>query len=108
MNVIFILFGGVVADRLRGTLVLVVSCSLAALSQAAVAGLVLTGTATIPRLLAFARSPARSRSAAAALVPQTVPGDLLRQANALNRSAPGMSAAPGGGWWLVFGLAADA
>jgi MFS family permease len=120
VNVIFILFGGVVADRLPRHLVLVVSCSLAALSQAAVAVLVLTETATIPRLLAFAAvngiTSAFAFPAAAALVPQTVPGDLLRQANALNRlgtsgamivgAALGgvLVAAFGAGW----GLAVDA
>ena len=46
-NVVFILFGGVVAD-LPLHLVLVSSSSLAALSRGAVAALVLTGTATVP------------------------------------------------------------
>ena len=44
INVLFLLFGGVVADRLPRHLVMVGSCALAALTQAAVAALVLTDT----------------------------------------------------------------
>ena len=53
MNVLFVLFGGVLADRVPRRLVLVGSNLLGALTQATVATLVLTGTATIPLLLAL-------------------------------------------------------
>ncbi|AVT33363.1 MFS transporter [Plantactinospora sp. BC1] len=88
-HVLFLLFGGVLADRLPRQTVMVVSCALAALTQGAVAALVLTGTATIPALVALAAVngvvAAFAWPAAAALVPQTVPAELLQSANALNR-----------------------
>src|ERR1041385_1439657 len=46
MNVLFLLFGGVIADRLPRHLVMVVSSVLAGLTQAAVAALVLNHSAT--------------------------------------------------------------
>jgi MFS family permease len=119
-NVVFVLAGGVIADRLPRHLVLVVSSLLAAASQATVAALVLTGTATVPLLAALSAAnglvAAFALPASAALVPQTVPEGIRQQANALNRlgfnaamivgaSAGGiMVAAVGPGW----GLAADA
>ncbi|MDG4790733.1 MFS transporter [Micromonospora sp. WMMD1102] len=88
-HVLFLLFGGVLADRLPRQAVMVVSCTLAAATQAAVAALVLTGTATIPALIALSALngvlAAFAWPAAAALVPQTVPAELLQSANALNR-----------------------
>ncbi|MFC7246477.1 MFS transporter [Catellatospora aurea] len=119
-NVLFVLFGGVLADRLPRHLVMVGSSVLAALTQAAVAALVLTGTATIPLLIGLSvvngMVSAIAMPATAALLPQTVPADQLVSANALNRlggntamiagAAVGgmLVAAVGPGW----GLAADA
>ncbi|MDI1462261.1 MFS transporter [Catellatospora sp. KI3] len=119
-NVAFVLFGGVIADRLPRHLVMVGSGLLAAATQAAVAALVLTGAATVPLLMALSAVngmvSAFAWPATAALVPQTVPGDLLQQANALNRLAGNgamiggaalggtLVAAAGPGW----GLAVDA
>ena len=68
---------------------MVASCALAALSQAGVATLVLTGHATIPLLAILGAVngvvSAFAFPAAAALIAQTVPADIRRQANAVNR-----------------------
>ncbi|MER7892868.1 MFS transporter [Micromonospora sp. NPDC094482] len=120
MTVLFVLFGGVVADRISRRLVLVGSNVMGALTQAAVAALVLTGTATIPLLLALGAAngivSALSQPASAAATPQTVPPELIQPANALIRlgvnagmiggAALGglLVAAVGPGW----GLAVDA
>lgn len=53
MTVLFVLIGGVAADRIPLRLVLAGSNVLGAVIQAAVAALVLAGTATIPMLLAL-------------------------------------------------------
>ncbi|MCX4471693.1 MFS transporter [Micromonospora sp. NBC_01655] len=119
-TVLFVLFGGVVADRIPRRLVLVGSNVLGALTQAAVAALVLTGTATIPLLLTLGAAngivSALSQPASASATPQTVPPELIQQANALIRlginagmiggAALGglLVAAVGPGW----GLAVDA
>jgi MFS family permease len=99
-TIVFILIGGVVADRLPRSVVMVASSTLAAASQAAVATLVLTHTATIPLLLALScvngLVSAFAFPAVSALVPQTVSEPDGRsassraqnertQANALNR-----------------------
>jgi MFS family permease len=88
-TIVFILVGGVVADRLPRTVVMVASSVLAAASQAAVATLVLTHTATIPLLLALScvngLVSAFAFPAVSALVPQTVPEQMRTQANAINR-----------------------
>ncbi|MFJ8687802.1 MFS transporter [Micromonospora wenchangensis] len=120
MNVLFVLFGGVLADRVPRRLVLVGSNLLGALTQAAVAALVLTGTATIPLLLALGAAngvvSALAQPASAAATPQTVPAELIQPANAIIRlgmnagmiggTALGglLVAAVGPGW----GLAVDA
>lgn len=119
-NVVFLLFGGVVADRLPRQLVLVGSSVLAGLTQAVVATLVLTGTATVPVLTVLGivngTAAAFALPASSALVPQTVPAAIRQQANAILRlgingsSILGASlggalvAVVGAGW----GLAADA
>src|SRR5690606_20262934 len=120
MNVVFILFGGVVADRLPRNLVLFVSCTVAAVSQGVVATLVLTHTATIPALLGLSAvngiASAFAFPAASALIAQTVPAELLRQANAINRlgtSAAMIAGAAAGGVLVAavgpgWGLAIDA
>jgi MFS family permease len=119
-QLLFLLFGGVVADRLPRQRVMAVAGVLSAATQAVVAALVLTGTATVPRLAGLAAVngvvTAFALPAAAALVTQTVPTALLQQANAVIRlgvnaamivgAAVGgvLVAAVGPGW----GLAADA
>ncbi|HZM81825.1 MAG TPA: MFS transporter [Candidatus Limnocylindrales bacterium] len=89
LNVIFLLIGGVVADRLPRQLVMVVSGVVAAATQATVATMVLSGTATIGWLMALSAingtATAFALPASSALLPQTVPGSMLQQANALNR-----------------------
>ena len=87
-NVVFLLFGGVLADRLPRHLVMVGSGLLSAASQAAVAALVLTHSASIPTLLLLSAAngtfAAFALPASSALVPQTVPEELRQSANALN------------------------
>jgi len=120
VNVLFLLFGGVLADRLPRHLLMVGSSLAAAATQGMVAALVLTHTANVPTLIALAAVNgmvgALSLPATAALVPQTVPVDERQQANALGRlllngsaivGAPAagiMVAAVGPGW----GIAVDA
>jgi MFS family permease len=121
-TIVFILIGGVVADRLPRSFVMVASSLLAAASQAAVATLVLTHTATIPLLLALScvngLVSAFAFPAVSALVPQTVSdadgrsassrADNIRtQANAINRlganAAMILGAAVGGLLVAAFG-----
>lgn len=119
-NVALLLFGGVVADRLPRALVLTASCGAAALTQGAVAALVLADAATIPWLVMLSAVngavSAMAFPAAAALTPQTVPERLMRPANALLRLSTNSAlvggaavggvlvAAVGPGW----GIAVDA
>ncbi|MEU4246457.1 MFS transporter [Amycolatopsis sp. NPDC026612] len=88
-NVLLLLFGGMLADRLPRSVILQGTETAAALTQAAVAASVLCGFASIPLLagLGFVNGAvsAISLPAAAALTPSTVPGSLLTQANALVR-----------------------
>lgn len=119
-NVLLLLFGGVLADRLPRQLVLVGSSLAAAATQAAVAALVLSGEATVPALAALSAVngavAAVAFPAAAALTPQTVPAALLQPANALLRLGTNTSAIAGAtaGGLLVaaagpgYGLAVDA
>ena len=120
VNVLFLLFGGVLADRLPRHLLMVGSSLAAAATQAVVATLVLTHTANIPILVALSAVNgmvgALAMPASAALLPQTVPVDERQQANALARlllnaaaiigaPAAGIAvAAVGPGW----GIAVDA
>jgi MFS family permease len=119
-NVIFLLFGGVLADRVPRHLLMVGTSIAAGLTQAAIAVTVLTGTATVAWLMMLSAVngvfSALAMPATAALLPQTVPADVRQQANALSRlffnatmiigaSAGGvLVAAVGPGW----GLAIDA
>jgi MFS family permease len=126
-NGLFLLFGGVVADRLPRQAIMVVSATLSGLSQAAVATLVLTHSATVALLMTLGVVngivAAFSLPASMAVVAQTIPAELLRPGNAINRlgsnAAQILGAALGGvlvatagpGWGLVvdavsFGLAA--
>jgi predicted MFS family arabinose efflux permease len=88
-NVAVLLFGGVIADRLPKHVLLVGTSLAAAATQAMVAIVVLGGTATIPTLVILSvlngAVAAVSFPASAAIVPQTVPVEQLRPANALLR-----------------------
>lgn len=88
-QVLFILAGGVIADRLPRHLVMVASDVVSGLAQAVAAVLLLTGRAEIWQLavIAFVRACASSFffPASTGIVPQTVPVELLQQANALLR-----------------------
>jgi MFS family permease len=85
--VVFLLFGGVVADRLPRTLVLQVSNVASGATQAVLAALVLTGTAELWMLLvleaARGLASAVAQPAMIAMVPQLVPRSQLQPANAL-------------------------
>lgn len=86
-NVAFLLVGGVLADRYSRSMVLLSSSLVAALSQGMVAWLVLDGSPTIA-LLAILGSVNGAAAgialpASSAMVPQTVPVNNLREANAL-------------------------
>jgi len=89
VNVAFLLFGGVLADRMPKSVLMIGSSAAAALTQAAVAGLVLTHTATIPLLIGLeainGMVAALAQPASASVLPQIVPADVRQQANALVR-----------------------
>jgi MFS family permease len=89
VNVLFLLFGGALADRLPKHLLMTGASGAAAVTQAAVAALVLSGTATVPLLIALSAVngmvAALALPASSAIVPQLVPAEIRRQANALNR-----------------------
>ena len=117
VNVLFLLFGGALADRMSKNLLMVGSSVAAFASQAIVATLVLTGTATVPLLILLAAVNgmvgALAAPASAAILPQLVPPELRQQANAVGRlcyngaqiiGAPVggvVVAAVGSGWGLV-------
>ncbi|MEW2397616.1 MFS transporter [Streptomyces sp. NPDC046862] len=119
-SILFLLFGGVLADRLPRGPLLVGSSLISAASQAMAATLVLTHNAAIPLLMALAAVNGASSScyqpAAQALLPQVVPAEFRRAALALSRIAGSSAtivgaslggvlvAAIGPGW----GLAVDA
>ncbi|RSM49557.1 MFS transporter [Amycolatopsis balhimycina DSM 5908] len=88
-NVLFVLFGGMLADRLPRSVILQGTATAAALTQAAIAASVLWGFASVPLLIGLSlvngAVSAISLPAAASLTPLTVPGPLLAQANALVR-----------------------
>ncbi|WP_433792927.1 MFS transporter [Actinoplanes sp. CA-252034] len=88
-NVLFLLFGGVLADRLPRHLLMVGSSLAAGLVQAVVALSVLTGGATIPLLVGLSvlngMTAALALPASAALLPQTVDEGVRLQAIALSR-----------------------
>jgi MFS family permease len=97
--ILFLLLGGVVADRLPRHQVLVAANALQALAQAAAATLILTGQARIWSLMALAAAggigTGLAYPASQGLLPQTVPADQRPQANALDRT--GRNAASIGG-----------
>jgi predicted MFS family arabinose efflux permease len=118
--VLFLLLGGAVSDRLPRHVVLVGSSLIAGLSQSAAAALLFTGSAHVAALAALqvvnGASSAFTLPAASALIPQTVPADKLRQANAVVRMGSNgariIGAALGGvvvaGFGPGWGIAADA
>lgn len=118
--VVFLLFGGVVADRFPRHRVLVVSNVISAASQAAAAVLLLTGAgsilALVPLVAVNGAASAFTFPASAGLLPQTVPAALLQPANVVFRmssqaamfggaSLGGVLVATAGSGW---GLAGDA
>ncbi|MGI5501309.1 MFS transporter [Lentzea sp. CA-135723] len=119
-NVVFLLWGGVVADRLPRHLVLAGSCVVSCASQALIAGLVLTGSVSVPWFIVLSAvngmSGAFSLPASSSLVPQTVPLSMRLQANALLRlgtNSANIGGASLGGLLIAFtspgwGLAVDA
>jgi MFS family permease len=85
--VLFLLVGGVVADRFSRSTVMQTSHMLSSLTQAAIAALVLTGTAQIWTVACLAAANGAALAftfpAMSGLVPQVVPRTHLQQANAL-------------------------
>jgi len=88
-QVLFLIAGGIWADRLPRHRVMVVSNLLSGLSQATVAALLLSGHARIWELGALAAVNGMSSAfffpASTGIVPQTVPRPLLQSANAVLR-----------------------
>jgi len=86
--VLLVLFGGVVADRLRRDLVLVTSNVICMATQAVAAGLLLSGVADVWQIAAIeavnGAAAAFSFPALQGIMPQLVARDELQQANALN------------------------
>jgi MFS family permease len=84
---LFLLVGGIWADRLPRNRVMVGANVLSALSQAVAATLLITGGAQIWHLAALASVNGAASAfffpASAGVVPQTVPAPILQQANAL-------------------------
>lgn len=85
--VVFLLAGGVLADRFGRTLVIQSSNVLAGLTQLAIAALVITGTAQIWHLVVLTAvngvAAAAALPALASVLPQLVPREQLQQANVL-------------------------
>ncbi|MGX9228547.1 MFS transporter [Streptomyces albus] len=88
-NVVLLLFGGLLADRMPRALVLQGAAYSAAAVQAGVGIAVLAGRAPVGILLVLSvvqgAASAVSMPASAALIPRTVPAGELRGANALSR-----------------------
>jgi len=91
--VLFLLFGGVIADRLPRALIMRVGNLMLALSQGAFAALVITDTAELWMLIALqvvnGTTLALSYPALAGLLPQLVPREMLQQANVLQSMSRG-------------------
>lgn len=91
--VLFLLLGGVIADRLGRRLVIQVSNAVSVLSQAAAAALVISGHAELWQLVVIeavnGTAAATSFPAMQGMVPQLVPRAQLQQANALLSMARG-------------------
>ena len=91
--VLFLLLGGVIADRLGRRLVIQVSNAVSVLSQAAAAALVISGHAEIWQLVVIeavnGTAAATAFPAMQGMIPQLVPRAQLQQANALLSMARG-------------------
>ena len=89
VNVVFLLFGGALADRMPKHHLMVGASFAAAATQGAVAALVLSGTATIPLLLALSAVngmvSALALPASSSILPQLLPAEIRQQGNALSR-----------------------
>lgn len=85
--VVFLLFGGVVSDRFDRALIMRLAALLSAVTQGAVAFLVISGIAELWMVIALeivnGMVSAMSFPAMAGMVPQLVPRSLLQQANLL-------------------------
>jgi len=85
--VVFLLWGGVIADRVSRALIMQVTNLLSALTQGAVAYLVLSGHADLRMIIALeainGTTSAVGFPAMASVVPQLVPRDQLQPANVL-------------------------
>jgi MFS family permease len=88
-NVLFVLFGGVLADRLSRRRILVVSSWCSALTQGCLAALVMAHTASMPWFIVLSAANGTASAfalpASWALTPQTVPAGVVRQAVVLLR-----------------------
>ena len=117
-QVVFILVGGALSDRLPRHHVMVASSIVSGLSQASIALLLLTHHAQLWHLIVLSvvngTSTAFFFPASSGVIPQTVPRELLQQANAVLRMALNASsilgaalggiavAAVGAGWAIAF------
>jgi MFS family permease len=111
--VIFMLAGGIWADRLPRNRVMVVSNIVSAMTQAVVAVLLFSGTAEVWQLAVLAAMNGTAGAfffpASSGIVPQTVPEPLLQQANAtLRLGLNGASIVGGALGGLVVGLTSPA
>jgi MFS family permease len=120
VNVVFLLFGGALADRMPKHRLMVAASFAAAVTQGAVAALVLSGTATIPLLLALSAAngmvSALALPASSSILPQLLPAEIRQQGIALSRlsfNAATIVGAPLGGVIVAglgpgWGIAVDA
>ncbi len=110
--VLFLLFGGVIADRLPRVLLLRAGSVVLALTQGAAAALVITGRAELWMLVVLEAvngiALALTWPAFAALTPQLVPREQLQQANVLQSIVKGALRVlgPTAAAWLVVGAGA--
>lgn len=86
-NIVFVLFGGVVADRLPRAVIIQACYVIDILSVGAMAALLFTGTATVPLLAVLSvvngASSAFVLPAMQGIIPQLTTADHLQQANAM-------------------------
>jgi MFS family permease len=119
-NVLLLLVGGVLADRLPRALLLQGSSLAAAVTAGLMATSVLAGFASVPLLAAIGlvngAVAAVALPASSSITPETVPAEHLQQANAILRigsntagiagaSAGGLIAATGGPGWAMVAVA---
>lgn len=120
-QIVFLLIGGILADRLPRNRMMVASSWMSAATQATLALLLLTHHAQLWQLIAISAVNGTSSSfffpASQGIVPQTVSPEMLQQANALLRVAlnstnvvgaaagGGLVAAAGPGWAIAIDAA---